>query len=135
LRQAEGVNDDRARDWVLTGHVVGANTYPGLGITLLMPGTVVCGRLIGEREWAAALDRRMTEAWQQRDQTTFNWGDIVQQQVSAFGQDDDSVNPTWIHLRDAQLFAAGIGSVPCGLWRGRLADVSGWSLGVVRAGS
>lgn len=37
--------------------------------------------------------------------------------------------PQWIHLRDAIGVAAGGGSVVMPLWRGRLTDVSGWSLG------
>ena len=40
--------------------------------------------------------------------------------------------PQWIHLRDATGVAAGGGSAVMPLWRGRLTDVSGWSLGKPR---
>ena len=37
--------------------------------------------------------------------------------------------PQWIHLRDATGVVGGGGAAVMPLWRGRLTDVSGWSLG------
>jgi hypothetical protein len=41
--------------------------------------------------------------------------------------DDDWVPPRYIHLEDAKVIEAGT-PLSAGLWRGRLAEVSGWTI-------
>ena len=67
-------------DPVLVLQVRIAERYPGLGVTLVLPGAVVCGLLIWENECAATADHLMADASERVN--SFPWGDQLQKMVA-----------------------------------------------------
>jgi hypothetical protein len=127
----------------------------GLGITLFVGGSLVCGKMIPHWQWFEenqkiirssdpedlpeeasfgqifsyfrenSLSRRK-DLWRAR-QALEKLPQSVQQIVTI----DDRVQ--YIHLADARIFYSSFDGIPSSgmLWRGKLRDVSGWSLGLL----
>ncbi|MGW1727480.1 hypothetical protein ACWCQK_31755 [Streptomyces sp. NPDC002306] len=110
--------------------LIGQDAQAALPITLVVGGGFLCGDLVSHEAWRADWARslrgidgpgaRLLERFpEQVDEAVADKrGDQVPQRL-----------PQWIHLRDATGIAGTDGSVVMPLWRGRLTDVSGWSLG------
>lgn len=134
-----------AQDWLLEEAVELANKIEGfsLAITLAVPGGVVTGTLIGAKEyytrygalWGEGLGgeagRTVEEHWVQFGKDTHELFASEHPETSPLPP------PQYIHLRDAR-YVIGTSIVPdtAGLlWRGRLSEVVGFSLGTLgRAG-
>ncbi|MFD9630036.1 hypothetical protein [Streptomyces violascens] len=132
-----------AEDKVLDIYLYALTRYvaqvPGdsVGITLVVPGAVVRGNLIGHETWTAAWAVQM-RAWGQGTgvETVAQLPDQVERLSEAVRREQgldaaaDAGHKEFLHLRDAIITngspATSISGV---LWRGRIADVSGWSMG------
>lgn len=103
-----------------------------LSVTLQVGGAIVCGELIGHSRWQSELKAWLATVGGSSDVIS-NLVEIVHEELSENGPN----RPTHLHLRDAKFitnYAGGIeGFTPQGpsrpLWRARIADVQGWSLG------
>ncbi|MFD3531353.1 hypothetical protein [Streptomyces sp. NPDC058664] len=100
-----------------------------LPITLTMPGGVVCGDLITQEAWKAEWAQSVRRLGGKGAQLIADFPESVDQVVdeTSRGQLPEHL-PRWVHLRDATLSTAVKGAFTLPVWRGRLADVSGWSL-------
>lgn len=112
-----------------------------ISITLAVPGGPIQGTLIGHDRWLELLDERVAAA--NADLAgLFNAfrdpGGDADAEDSEKTQDDENAEgdppePRHIHMQDARYvyengFTPGFDH-PGLLWRGRLAEVAGWSLG------
>jgi len=101
-----------------------------LPITLSIPGGPLYGDMIAHEAWKAdwAKDLHRMEGAGARALADFP--ESVDQVVGEMsGEEDAQSLPQWIHLRDVTLLTGALSPVTAPLWRGRLADVCGWSLG------
>ncbi|MFD5871401.1 hypothetical protein [Streptomyces sp. NPDC060322] len=102
-----------------------------LPITLALSGAVLHGDVIGHEAWKADWARSLRQVEGEGANLIAEFPETVDQGIRELGAGEDSAAhlPRWIHLRDATLVFGGTGSLRLPLWRGRLADVSGWALG------
>jgi hypothetical protein len=103
-----------------------------LSVTLQVGGAIVCGELIGHGRWQSELKAWLATVGGSSDVISDLVG-VIEEELAEHSPD----RPTHLHLRDAQFITNYVGSmdgiVPQGparqLWRARIADVQGWSLG------
>ncbi|WP_329034797.1 hypothetical protein OHT61_03010 [Streptomyces sp. NBC_00178] len=101
-----------------------------LPITLTLTGGVLHGDVIGHEAWKADWARSLRQVEGEGANLIAEFPETVDQGIRELGAGDGTSQlPRWIHLRDATLLFGGSGSLGLPLWRGRLADVSGWALG------
>ncbi|GAA2962810.1 MULTISPECIES: hypothetical protein [Streptomyces] len=101
-----------------------------LPITLTTSSGILHGDLIGHEAWKADWARALRQVEGEGTNLLAEFPETVDQGLREMVADDDASSlPRWIHLRDATLVMGGAGKVRLSLWRGRLADVSGWALG------
>ncbi|MFD6276055.1 hypothetical protein ACFWFI_10880 [Streptomyces sp. NPDC060209] len=101
-----------------------------LPITLALAGGVLHGDVIGHEAWKADWARSLRQVEGEGANLIAEFPETVDQGIRELGAGDGTTQlPRWIHLRDATLVFGGTGSLRLPLWRGRLADVSGWALG------
>jgi hypothetical protein len=124
---------DPSVDWLLRTMVRAANAGPASGqqsVTLCVKGLVVTGRIISADAYLKQVfDVGKTPA---EDQTS-------DQSAIAEALEDAASKPTplpeYIHLQNAQVYVGNAVVPTTGgtLWRGRLREVDGFSLGSVKA--
>jgi hypothetical protein len=103
-----------------------------LSVTLQVGGALVCGELIGHGRWQSELKAWLATVGGSSDVISDLVG-IVQEELAENGPD----RPSHLHLRDAKFITNYLGSMEGitaqgpsrPLWRARIADVQGWSLG------
>lgn len=100
-------------------------------VTVTVSGAVVTGTLIGRDRWSL----EFAEATQTADDTVSVLASAVQSAFVASdlaGSADEHATYDYLHMRAAR-YVTGSSLTPSGpdgvLWRGRLRDVRGWSLG------
>lgn len=105
-----------------------AEPRSSLPITLHIPGGLVHGDLITQQAWKADWAQSVRQLGGRGAQLLAEFPETVDRSLDeVIGEEAPEHLPRWIHLRDATLAGAeGPFTVPA--WRGRLADVSGWSL-------
>ncbi|MEU5637507.1 hypothetical protein [Streptomyces rishiriensis] len=110
--------------------LIGQDPDAALPITLTVGGGHLSGDLISHEAWTAEWARSLRSFDGPGAQLLKHFPEEVDQAVAdRQGRPGPQRLPQWIHLRDATV-AAGTGRpVVMPLWRGRLADVAGWSLG------
>lgn len=95
-----------------------------VSLTATTPGAVVSGLLVPRRWWVEETVRHLTA-----DAATF--GTVMGSLFDEFRP--DGTLPRYFHLMDARLIVGPGDQSDIGmLWRGRIADVSGWSLTQIR---
>ncbi|MFD3442263.1 hypothetical protein ACFWU3_32705 [Streptomyces sp. NPDC058685] len=100
-----------------------------LPMTLSTPGGIVYGDVIAHETWKADWAMSLHRMDGSGAQTLARFPELVDQAIGEMsGSDTPQSLPQWIRLRDVTL-VHGPQSMTSPLWRGRLADVSGWSLG------
>ena len=110
--------------------LIGQDAGAALPITLVLGGGFLYGDLISHEAWRADWARSLRGIDGPGAQLLERFpAQVDQAVVDKQGQGVPERLPQWIHLRDATGVAATGGGVSMPLWRGRLADVSGWSLG------
>ncbi len=112
--------------------LIGQDAQAALPVTLLVGGAFLYGDLISHEAWTTD----WAHSLQGMDGPGAQLLERFPQQVDEAVADKQGRTPQrlpqWIHLRDATGVAGGSGSAVMPLWRGRLTDVSGWSLGKPR---
>jgi hypothetical protein len=133
-------DDITSKDWYLDtvlNFVHGFNDeHPGgvVGLTVASNGVVVSGLAISRAEWMAAVVDQYKQAG--ADETAASIEKVFKQahdMVVEGAKDRDKADlPSrargFLHMKDARL-GAGDTFTQVPLWRGDLADITGWSLG------
>lgn len=110
--------------------LVGQDAEAALPITLVIGGGFLHGDLISHASWRADWARTLRGIDGPGAQVLEQFPEQVDEAVAdRHGYQGPRRLPQWIHLRDATGIAGTSGTVVLPLWRGRLTDVSGWSLG------
>ncbi|MGC5343475.1 hypothetical protein ACPXCE_18625 [Streptomyces sp. DT24] len=110
--------------------LLGDELRSSLPVTLNIPSGVLSGELISHEAWKAEWARSLRQVEGGGANLIANFPETVDQGLDELAAEDGPQSlPRWIHLRDATLVAGGPHAVTLPLWRGRLADVSGWALG------
>ena len=129
------------RDLMLASFVNLANrgTIGELGLSLLVGGSWVTGQLIGARAWFEGLARSLDEAG-----AAEGFADVIRmvgaqvypseserEAAGEVGEEDDTVLPSFLHVRDAHVIGENGRAVPTqgGYVRVRLEEVAAWMLG------
>lgn len=150
------------QDWFLDQLVEWANRYGvEMGITLNAGGMLVSGQTISGRNYFIELAKEF-RVGKEEGSLVHTLGDLIEankqiyekydltiknqeegletgHEAIADGEEsDDSFPPppTYIHLRDARIYAPGQVPIPGNrgvLWRGRLSEINGYSLGSLSA--
>lgn len=123
------VRTDTVHDGVLEGiiNVIAGRddaSETALGITLLVQGAVVSGLLCSSSEWVNA-HRGLGAS---PDAEAFVEGFVEALGGAPRPELRADQNREFIHMKTVNIQAGGASFV-CPAWRGRLSDVSGWSLG------
>jgi hypothetical protein len=121
-----------------------------LPITLSVKGVLISGRLINGKTYFAEFSGQIRAAFEPYQK---HFADIPEMEawIKSFGDPDESERPSkeldanqfaervrqtrFVHLQDATILQPGGRPVPSEgglLWRGRLASVDGFSLGVLK---
>lgn len=103
-------------------------TRSGLPLTLTIPAGVLHGDVIGHEAWKAEWSRSLRQVEGEGSNLMAEFPETVDQGISELHTARPGL-PRWIHLRDATLIFGGTVPLRLPLWRGRLSDVSGWTLG------
>ncbi|MEW2565719.1 hypothetical protein [Streptomyces liliiviolaceus] len=110
--------------------LVGQDPQAALPITLFIGGGLLYGDLISHKAWKTDWARSLRGVDGPGAHLLERFPEQVDEAVSdKQGRPVPQRLPQWIHLRDATSVVAAGGPVVMPLWRGRLTDVSGWSLG------
>lgn len=133
----------------------------GIGITLALSGQVVSGKLIPNWQWFDDMASQLTDysdelhreddgerspgievlfaeahkAVTERAKEMAAARDAAAELAPRYRQAISAEDPVgFLHLKDARVFAPGQAPLPAvGMyWRGRLADVAGWSFGLLQ---
>lgn len=122
-------------DVVLLGLVDGANSSElEIAITLDVSGVVVSRRLIGAVRFFEEMAAMLAEQGQPglAEHLAKGTADLLREEFSKDDGSNDTRRRRHVHLTDAQVItSANAMPIPSNLWRGRLAHVSGWSLGTL----
>lgn len=112
-----------------------------IGITLVVGGSVISGNLIGAQEYFIGVGDAIKEGTTSKGGQSFR--DALSQRFHELaseydeeGPSDEKELPSYIHLKEARVFAAGTDPMPSeGMWwRGRLDRVDGFTLGALSLG-
>lgn len=104
-------------------------------VTLNIPGTIIYGHMVSGSAWRTRwVERVGAMGGDGKDHLSFFPSQLrsaLDEVVPESGTDADKPMPRFIHLLDATMVTGAMNTtVEVPLWRGRLADVSGWSIGV-----
>lgn len=127
------------KDWyletILDMYVGSEDEHPGsIGITVTSAGAVVSGIAISRKAFIERSVELMREAGAPTvaDGMDTLWNMAANQWVAEAKRRDEAELPSrarrFLHLRDARIWAPE-GKINVPLWRGALADITGWSLG------
>jgi len=119
-----------------------ANLNEGISmtITLTVPGGVVSGMLIQNERWLREVAQVIADATGDAE----GLAGVVRDWHSVLDELDDDLDAGsvtsrpagYVHLADARVYVGGAGMPNDGThWRGRLRDVTGWSLGTLGKGA
>ncbi|GHB30710.1 MULTISPECIES: hypothetical protein [Streptomyces] len=101
-----------------------------LPITLTLTGGVLHGDVIGHEAWKSDWARSLRQVEGEGANLIAEFPETVDQGIRELVAGEGVAQlPRWIHLRDVTLVLGGAAALHLPLWRGRLADVSGWALG------
>lgn len=153
-----------AADTILTLLVKAANASVepirnGIGVTLTVGGSLVSGQIIPHWQWFEENEKtiRSQDPADLPEENSFGYlFGYVRSGVLSRRDDQQKINEMieklpesvreyitvddrtdHIHLANTRFFQAGFGGIPANgmLWRGRLREVSGWSLGLLTPNS
>ena len=124
------------RDYLLGQFISVANLGASFGVTLTVGGLIITGTLIGGKEYlellASSVDAAGFGKKEGEEETAL--GKLVRSYSHLYDdvKFDTFATPGYIHLKNVQFIpVSGTGNTFNGvLWRGRLMEVSGWTLGV-----
>lgn len=104
-------------------------------ITLNVPGALVCGYLVSASAWRTRWVERIGSMTGPGAEHLSFFPDrilnAVDEVLKEEGEERPDMLPRWIHLLDVRIVTGAMNTVAdVPLWRGRLADVAGWSIGL-----
>ncbi|GGU65307.1 hypothetical protein [Streptomyces lavendofoliae] len=108
--------------------LVTRNPRTSVPVTLHLPSGIIHGDLIAHEAWKAEWSQSLRHIEGQGAHLLAQMPELVDQTMDELSGDHAAPLPRWIHLREVTSVAGGT-PVSAPLWRGRLADVLGWSLG------
>jgi hypothetical protein len=122
------------RDWFLAHLALWANSGMEFGLTLTIGGSIITGTTISGREYLERMRLAFSSFLDGAEQQTVD-GSFQNFSERAYSRRGRSL-PSFIHLRDAHHIVSGqngVMRIPTEgmLWRGRLAAIGGFSLGVI----
>ncbi len=101
-----------------------------LPITLHTPSGLLYGELIAHEAWKDSWASGLRQMEGSGAQLLARMPEAVDQTLTEMhGENAPRALPQWLHLRDVTCITGAATPVTSALWRGRLADVVGWSLG------
>ncbi|MER7624548.1 hypothetical protein [Streptomyces sp. NPDC126503] len=109
--------------------LVAVRREASMAICLTTPGGIVGGHLVGPQAWADRWEEVVSEAIgrQERSELLAQLPHTVQAALRQTTGDDGGLQP-FIHLVDVT-FMSVPGTPTTPVWRGRVGDICGWSLG------
>ncbi|RQZ14056.1 gas vesicle protein [Burkholderia sp. Bp9031] len=122
-------------DWTLKFLVDLANNHGvEMGVILTIGGSVVTGTLIGGKKYFEELADKVGNAWPGSAEVKEEMRKVFAQPASLY-ENGGPPSASYIHLKDAK-FVQPTAVFPAHgiLWRGRLSEVSGFSIGSLTAG-
>ena len=129
-------------DWFLQHFINLANNPAAsveLSLVLNVGGFLVSGTLVGGKKYFAAVAELLSSANTNMPEISEVWKGIANYgkiyEVSA-EEGEGNKNPQYLHLQNAKTFSTSgtpIQAGPGGWWRGRVAEVSGFSFGSLQA--
>jgi hypothetical protein len=129
--------DDVGGDSFLRGFAKAAQkTDFSMSITLGVRGAIVTGMLIGRDKWLEELSAALSAA----GEVGQGLGDGLREgfrEADLQQPADQEVFYGFLHLKDAQYVLGGSSFAPTTagfLWRGRISEISAWSLGSLASG-
>lgn len=132
-------SDDK--DWFLQSVIKLVNAGMEIGVTLTLPGSIVSGTLISGHSYFVEISellRSTSSPKNEKKNFLLGVADLWEKNASIYEDDaSEQMNTTigYIHLRDAYFYSPSGDRLPTGkvgtLWRGRLAAVSGFCVGVI----
>lgn len=101
-----------------------------MAICLTTRGGVVAGHLVAARTWAERWEETVRQADEQRQAEVMAHLPQMVQSTQLHGETSENGLHPFLHLVDVT-FMSVPGSLTSPVWRGRVSDVCGWSLGTV----
>jgi hypothetical protein len=108
-----------------------------IGVTLQIAGATVTGTMIGGAKFFEAQAKQLREGLGADGATADAFDTLFGEFSKPYSEPDDGKSLPWyIHLKNAMVMTPGARGMPNPgmLWRGRLADVSGYALVSLTAG-
>lgn len=126
--------DGNSVDWFLQSLVSVVNRSDlELGITLVVGGSIVSGRLVGGKKYFEAFAKEFSDAWPEGSQEAIYQEFAQHGEIYSPGEEGDegATPPQFLHLLDSRCFFADnqLPSNRAVPWRGKINAVSGFSLG------
>lgn len=116
----------KGMDWMIQNLIKVAEAGAELSITLTTTGGTVSGNIIsGKRYIDLVADQFKNSGTGPLFETMEKWA----KDFTPVLEDYDKNGPYFIHLNNARLSVAGSLTGPTSIWRGNLAQVTGFSLG------
>lgn len=128
-------------DWLLRVLVNLANKKVEIGITLHVGGLLVSGMVAPGAAYLEAISKDLTDGFRRSlPGADFNLGDVIAPAKELYANADETSVfenvPGYIHIRNARIYGPGGGNPIPGnrgmWWRGRISEISGFSLGELR---
>jgi hypothetical protein len=132
LSDTEGAASRPDVDWYLQQMVKMANEQGvEMGVTLVVGGSVITGTMVSGATYFETFAEQFASGWtDEESKGTIQKALAQPAQLYAHGKNNDPLGASFIHLRDARIITPSEAMPTQGmLWRGRLTEVSGFSLG------
>lgn len=124
------------KDWFLLSLVNIANQGIPMAITVHVSSLIITGTLISGTRYFSLMGKYFSKDIQDEavakglEETYRVYGEIYHQADA-----NAHMDPSFLHLEHARFYGPDNQQIPCGdetfLWRGRLSDISGFSLGAL----
>lgn len=124
-------NNEIKKDWLLESfvNVVNKNSDSTIGITLTTHGFLITGDLIGGKAYFDELGHLLGTISEAKVHEYYK--KIGEEIYSEENQKNES-GPSFLHLKNAKFYNAAGNSIPSNsetLWRGKISDICGFTLG------
>lgn len=130
------------KDWFLQSMIETViNAGVEIGISLIVDGIIVSGILISGAKYFEELGESLKQASEADGDIQSIMGESWKGYKAIYDKPEDAAedwsppSASFIHIRKARFFSPGQQPIPGGtgvLWRGRLAAIGGWSLGMLQ---
>lgn len=133
--KTQSCNNVIDKDWLLQSFVDVVNNNSGstIGITLTTHGFLISGDLIGGKEYFDELGRLLGNISEAKVHDHYK--KMGEEIYSEENQKNES-GPSLLHLKNAKFYNATGESIPSNsgtLWRGKISEISGFTLGKLSA--